>query len=112
MNKADVKEEYEHLKNLFKDLDEAKVSLIDELLKQTAFLTVELKEMNKIISKEGPLQYSNKGNVRESQTYKTYLKSLGIYQGIIKTLNSIAGKSVIDEDDEFDEFINKINGGN
>lgn len=105
MNKTDTKKEYEHLKSLFKDVDESKLSLVDELLKQTAFLTVELKEMSKTISKEGPLQYSNKGNVRESQTYKTYLKSLAIYQGIIKTLNSIAGKNVIDEDDEFDEFI-------
>lgn len=105
MNKTEINKEYEHLKSLFKDVDESKVSLVDELLKQTAFLTVELRGMSKTISKEGALQYSNKGNVRESQTYKTYLKSLGVYQGIIKTLNTIAGKNVIDEDDDFDEFI-------
>jgi len=106
MNKTEIKKEYDRLKDLFKDMDESKLSLIDELLNQTAFLTVELKNMNKTIFKEGAIQHSNKGNVRESQTYKTYLKSLAIiYQGIIKTLNTIVGKNVIDEDDEFDEFI-------
>lgn len=103
--KPEVEKEYEHLKELFSELDQNKAALVDELLHQTAFLTVELKSMAKIISKSGALQFSSKGNVRESQTYKTYLKSLGIYQGIIKTLNTIAGKNVIDEDDEFDTFM-------
>lgn len=64
--------------------------------------------MERLVKKHGSVQRSNKGNVRESVYYKTYLSSLNVYQGIIKTLNSIMGKNIIDDDDEFDEFIKQV----
>jgi len=47
--------------------------------------------------------------MRESVTYKTYLKTLTVYQGIIKTLSIVIGKNTIDDDDEFDEFLRSAN---
>ena len=38
------------------------------------------------------------------------LQTLNVYQGIIKTLNSIMGKNILDEDDEFDTFMSGLNG--
>ena len=38
---------------------------------------------------------------------KSYLSMLSVYQGIIKTLNSILDTDVSEEDDAFDEFIKK-----
>jgi hypothetical protein len=106
-----VKNEYERLAALFKDVDPAKTKLAEELLWKAAFLKVELDELQDQVKKRGAVEYSSKGNSRQTQCYKTFLASLGVYQTIIKTLNSIMGKNAIDEDDEFDEFIKNAKGG-
>lgn len=102
-----VYDEYTRLKKLFDGVEETKNELVDELLKKAAFLKVELDNLEVKIKKYGSIEVSNKGNTRESIYYKTYLSTVSIYQGIIRTLNSIMGTSVSDEDDSFDEFIKK-----
>lgn len=103
-----VQDEYIRLKSLFVNVDESKAKLVDELLKKASFLKWNLDALEKNIIKNGSIERSNKGNVRESIYYKTYLQSVNVYQSIIKTLNTIMGKNVIDEDDEFDDFISKL----
>lgn len=102
-----VNDEYLRLKKLFESVEEVKNELVDELLRKAAFLKAELDNLEVKINKYGSIEVSNKGNTRESIYYKTYLSTVGIYQGIIRTLNSILGKSVSDDDDSFDEFIKK-----
>lgn len=104
-----VYEEYQRLKKLFENVDESKAKLVDELLKKVSFLKSELDSLEESIIEYGAIERSSKGNVRQSIYYKTYLSTITIYQGIIKTLNCIMGKNVIDENDEFDEFIRKAN---
>jgi len=103
-----IKKEYERLHALFKDVDETKTKLVDELLHKAAFLKVQLDDLQEEVIKHGAVEYSSKGNSRQTPCYKTYLASLGVYQTVIKTLNSIIGKNAIDEDDEFDEFMKQI----
>ena len=105
---AKTQKEYERLSALFKDVDPAKTQLVDELLRKAAFLKVELDELQAQVKRRGAIEYSSKGNSRQTLCYKTFLTSLGVYQTIIKTLNSIMGKNAIDEDDEFDEFMKNI----
>lgn len=105
-----VNNEYKRLKSLFSNVDESKSELSDELIKKAAFLKVELDSLEEKIKRYGSVQTSNKGNVRESIYFKTYLQTISVYQGIIRTLNSIMGKNVIDEDDEFDAFLGRLNG--
>ena len=102
--------EYERLKALFTNVEPSKAELCDELLHKAAFLKMELDNLEKQIKKYGAVERSNKGNVRESIYYKTYLSSVNVYQGIIRTLNTIIGKNVVDADDEFDAFMESING--
>ncbi len=109
MDQEKINLEYERLLNLFKDVDENKTKLIDELLLKAAFLKVQLDELEESIKKYGTIQFSNKGNARETVNYKTYLKTLTVYQGIIKTLSIVMGKNTIDDDDEFDEFLRTAN---
>lgn len=109
---SSVKKEYERMKSLFKDVDENKQALIDELLKKAAFLKVQLDDLEKEINEYGAIIRYSDGTLKQSPAYKTFLASVGTYQAIIKTLNQIMGSDVIDEDDEFDEFMNKVNGGN
>lgn len=103
-----VLEEYTRLKKLFENVDKNKAELVDELLKKAAFLKSEIDVLETKVKKEGTVQYSNKGNTRQNPTYKTYLTSVHSYQTIIKTLNSIMNNNVIEEDDEFDEFLKSV----
>ena len=106
-----VKKEYERLKSLFKDVDVSKAELVDELLKKAAFLKVQLDDLENEINEFGAIIHYSDGSSKQSPAYKSFLSSLGTYQAIIKTLNQIMGTDVVDEDDEFDDFMNKVNGG-
>ena len=100
--------EYDRLKSLFANADEAKINLVDELLKKAAFLKVELDSLENGIRRNGVMQLSNKGNARITLSYKAYLQSISIYSNIIKTLNTILGGTEDDGDDSFDEFLKKV----
>lgn len=104
-----TKIEYERLLELFKDVDEAKQKLVDELLKKAAFLKTQLDSLEEEIRKYGCMKVVG-GKYIISPAYKTFLTSLGIYQNLIKSLNSIMGKNTIDEDDEFDNFMKTLGG--
>ena len=109
MKQTDViQAEYIRLKNLFLNVDESKAKLVDELLRKASFLKWNLDTLEQNIIKNGSIEKSNKGNIRESIYYKTYLQTVNVYQSIIKTLNTIMGKNVIDPDDEFDDFMSKL----
>ena len=104
-----TKIEYERLLELFKDVDETKRKLVDELLKKAAFLKTQLDSLEEEIRAHGCMQVVGKNYVL-SPAYKTFLTSLSVYQNLIKTLNSIMGKNMIDEDDEFDDFMKNLGG--
>ena len=112
MTNPKVDAEYQRLLLLVKDVDETKKQLLDELLKKVAFLKVKMDILEEKMRKGGVTQKSSKGNVRISQRFKTYLASLQAYQQVIKTISTIVGKNKLEEDDEFDEFIKSIKGGN
>jgi hypothetical protein len=106
MNK--VKVEYERLRSLFSSVDETKTKLVDNLIEQAAFMKIELGILQDQIRKHGAIQISNKGAQRQTEATKYYTKLVNSYGTVIKTLNSIMGKNIIDEDDEFDKFIGKM----
>lgn len=106
MNK--VKVEYERLRSLFSSVDETKTKLVDNLIEQAAFMKIELGILQDQIRKHGAIQISNKGAQRQTEAAKYYTKLVNAYGTVIKTLNSIMGKNIIDEDDEFDKFIGRM----
>lgn len=100
--------EYERLRSLFSSVDETKTELVDNLIQQAAFMKVELGILQNQIRKHGAIQVSNKGAQRQTEAAKYYTKLVNAYGTVIKTLNSIMGKNIIDEDDEFDKFIGRM----
>ena len=100
--------EYERLKSLFSSVDETKTELVDNLIQQAAFMKVELGILQEQIRKHGAVQVSTKGAQRQTEAAKYYTKLVNSYGTIIKTLNSIMGKNIVDEDDEFDKFIGRM----
>ena len=100
--------EYERLRSLFSSVDETKTKLVDNLIEQAAFMKIELGILQDQIRKHGAIQISNKGAQRQTEAAKYYTKLVNSYGTVIKTLNSIMGKNIIDEDDEFDKFIGRM----
>lgn len=60
------------LKGLFLNGNEDKFPLVNEFLKKAAFLTIELRGLEKIISKQGTVQVSNKGIIRTNLNVTTF----------------------------------------
>jgi len=104
-----IKDEYERLRSLFSSVDETKTKLVDNLLEQAAFMKIELGILQEQICKYGSVQISNKGAQRQTEAAKYYTKLINSYGTVIKTLNSIMGKNVIDDDDAFDDFLKRAN---
>lgn len=99
--------EYERLKALFSNVDEAKSELVDNLIQQAAFMSVELQLLQDKIKRFGAVQVSTKGTQRQTEAAKYYTKLVNSYGTVIKTLNSILGKNVDEGDDAFDEFLKR-----
>lgn len=104
----EVSIEVERLRSLFSNVDETKTQLVDNLIEQAAFMKVELGLIQEQIRKYGAIQVSSKGSQRQTEAAKYYTKLVNSYGTVIKTLNSIMGKNIIDDDDDFDKFIGKI----
>lgn len=105
---VNLKIEYERLRSLFSSVDETKTKLVDNLIEQAAFMKIELAILQEQIRKHGAVQVSTKGTQRQTEAAKYYTKLVNSYGTVIKTLNSIMGKNIIDEDDEFDRFIGRM----
>ena len=106
---SDINIELERLRSLFSSVDENKAQLVDSLIEQAAFMKVELGILQEQIRKYGSVQVSSKGAQRQTEAAKYYTKLINSYGTVIKTLNSIRGKDVIDSDDAFDDFLKRAN---
>lgn len=104
----DVQIEYERLRSLFSSVDPTKAELVDNLLNEAAFMRVQLENLQNQIKKYGAIQISAKGTQRQTEAAKYYTKLVNSYGNVIKTLNTIMGKNMIDDNDEFDEFMKRL----
>jgi hypothetical protein len=111
MNKQScVFNEYNNLKEKFDltSLEPSKAVLVDELLKQSAFMITELSILREQISTYGSIQISKKGKQRQSEPAKYYTKLVASFSSTLKTINSILGKTTLDTEDDFDNFLKGI----
>ena len=106
LNNAQI--EYERLRSLFNSVDPTIAELADNLLNEAAFMRVQLSNLRTHIQTHGAIQFSTKGAQRQTEAAKYYTKLVNSYGTIIKTLNTIIGKNIIDDDDEFDEFMKRL----
>lgn len=108
MAKTDVyKREFEKLTEIFKDVDPNKKKLVEGLIQEASFLYAENYKLRELIKKTGMLKVNpiNKSLQKPTEAGKQYLKNINSYSVIIKTLNGILQKNVIEEDDAFDLWI-------
>ena len=105
----DIKKERNRLKKLYKELPENKLKLVEKLLDNASFISVQLKLMQEDIKENGIKEFYMNGKgqfgYKESVASKTFNVSIKNYMNIIKQLNDmLPEEKKISEDDEFDRF--------
>jgi len=98
--------ELEKLTVIFADVDPTKRKLIEGLIEDAAFLKAENYVLKEAITETGMVRlHPQHPEIQKPvETAKQYLKNVNTYAVIIKTLNGILSKNLIEEDDGLDEF--------
>ncbi len=104
--------EEDKLWNALKELSESKKSVVEKTVHDAAFKSVMLEDLHAVIQEEGVVEeYQNGSNQKgrkvssNVQVYNSIEKS---YQNQIKILLDALPKDVVvEEDDGFDQFVNK-----
>jgi hypothetical protein len=107
LEKKDVyQREYAKLTEIFADVDPSKAKLVEGLIADAACLASENHVLRSVIDKTGTVQINpaNPLQQRPVEAAKQYLKNLNLYAVVIKTLNGVLSKNVLELDDDMSEF--------
>lgn len=104
--KAVYKEELEKLTEIFQDVEETKRKLVEGLIEDAAFLKAENFVLRESLEKTGMVKiHPTQSDLQKPlETAKQYLKNINSYSVIIKTLNGVLNKNIIEEEDDMSEF--------
>ncbi len=104
--KSNFQTEFDKLTEIFKDVEEPKRKLVEGLINEAAFLYSENCKLRKILKVTGTI----KCHPEHPELQKTipaatqYLKNLNSYAVVIKTLNGILSKNIIELEEDMSEF--------
>lgn len=103
---AIFQQEREKLFEIFSEVEESKRKLVEGLIEDAAFLKSENHALKSNLSKTGMVIYHPTNNQLQKpvEAAKQYLKNVNSYSVIIKTLNGVLNKNILDDDDDMDEF--------
>ncbi|MBU7320286.1 hypothetical protein [Paenibacillus oleatilyticus] len=110
MDKAELyAQELAKLSELFADVEENKAKLIQGLMEDAAFLCVENKALREVLGQTGMVKVhpQNAAIQKPVEGALQYLKNVNSYAVVIKTLNGILQKNTVEDDDDFDKFMNE-----
>ncbi|WAA10321.1 hypothetical protein [Fervidibacillus albus] len=104
--KAVFDRELEKLAEIFSTVDESKRKLVEGLIEDAAFLKAENFVLRKTLAETGMVKVhpENSSLQKPVEAAKQYLKNVNSYAVIIKTLNGILNKNMLDDDDDLSEF--------
>lgn len=107
MDKQKVYEqELKKLREIFQEVEEPKRKLVEGLIEDAAFLKAENYELKQILKETGMVkvhpEYTDLQKTTEAA--RQYLKNVNSYSIVIKTLNSVLSKNLIEEDEDLAEF--------
>jgi hypothetical protein len=94
------------LTEIFAEIDPAKRELVQGLIEDAAFLKSENVKIKLILAETGMvLVHPTTPTLQKPvEASRQYLRNVNSYSVIIKTLNGILSKNIIDDDDGLDEF--------
>jgi hypothetical protein len=102
----EFEQEAAKLRELFREVDPAKTQLVDGLIEEAAFLRVQNAALKLTIAKSGMvlIHPTNPGLQKPVEAARQYLKNVNAYAVVIKTLNGVLSKNMLEPDDGLDEF--------
>jgi hypothetical protein len=102
VKKDEYNKELERLREIFQKVDPEKADLVDGLIRDAAFLKVENAELRRTLEVTGMVKIhpNNPDLQKPVEASRQYLKNVNSYSVIIKTLNGILNKNMIEEDDD------------
>ena len=105
-------EELAKITEVFKDVEPAKMKLVQGLIQDAAFLFSENYVLKESISKTGMVKIhpEHEGIQKNIPTAAQYLKNLNSYSVVIKTLNSVLSNNTLEGEDEFDAYMKERRG--
>jgi len=103
---VDTQQEFERIKALFAGVDEKQLQLVEGAIMEAARLRVELNRLHEIVKQTGLVKVHPDNPVmqKELPVSRMIVKVRAGYINYIGKLSSILGRSVVDEDDDLDEF--------
>lgn len=107
MPKKEVYEqELSKLTEIFQDIDVSKRKLVEGLLEDAAFLKAENYILKQTLSITGMVKVHPEypDLQKPIEAAKQYLKNTNSYSVIIKTLNGILNKNMVEEEDDLGDF--------
>ncbi|GGJ61933.1 hypothetical protein [Virgibacillus salexigens] len=104
--RAVYEKEKEKLTEIFSDVEESKRQLVEGLIEDACFLKSENHDLKLLLSDTGMVNIhpTRKELQKPVEAAKQYLKNVNSYAVIVKTLNGVLNKNIIDDDDELSEF--------
>ena len=104
--KAIYEQEKEKLIEIFTDVEESKRKLVEGLIEDAAFIKSENYVLKLNLTEFGMVNFhpQNKQLQKPVEASKQYLKNVNTYAVIIKTLNGVLNKNIIEDDDELSDF--------
>lgn len=106
----EIKKEVVELTKIFKDMDKDRRPFADRLIKQAAFMSITLKELQETLNTDGSIELFKNGSqemLREHPAAKTYNTMIKNYSSAIKQLIDMLPPS----DKESDELLDFLGSG-
>ncbi len=111
MTKSEVFErERSKLQEIFRDVEPSKAKLVEGLIEDAAFLFSETSELRSAIERTGMVRIhpEHPEIQKPTEAAKQYLKNVNSYSVVIKTLNGVLQKNVVEGEDAFDAFVDEM----
>lgn len=104
--KAIFQKEQEKLSKIFLDVEESKRQLVEGLIDDAAFLKAENHVLKTSLKNTGMVNVhpTNSQLQKPIESARQYLKNVNSYSVIIKTLNGVLNKNIIDDEDDLSDF--------
>ncbi|EHI98033.1 hypothetical protein CDLVIII_1334 [Clostridium sp. DL-VIII] len=114
-NEKRIKKEANRLKKLFKDMPKNTMDKVSSLIKNAAFMTITLEDLQEKIIQDGTVsEYKNGENqfgTKKSPEVEIYNTMIKNHMGIIKQLTDLMPEKPQKETNENDQLFNIINRG-
>jgi regulator of replication initiation timing len=107
MHKSELfRHELSKLTEIFKEVESSKRQLVEGLLEDAAFLKAENDVLKQVIAKTGMVKIHPElpELQKPTEAAKQYLKNINSYSVVIKTLNGVLSKNIIEEEDDLSDF--------